>query len=70
MPGIDKETKVAASRRRQKTIRHKNNYLRCGFLKMLLQPGLIFSQVEYVDLTPALEREIFQRVQLGMALTT
>ncbi|KAJ7904596.1 hypothetical protein B0H14DRAFT_2327946, partial [Mycena olivaceomarginata] len=26
--------------------------------------------VEYVDLTPTMEREIFQRVQLGMALTT
>ncbi|KAJ6628698.1 hypothetical protein B0H10DRAFT_2160694 [Mycena sp. CBHHK59/15] len=26
--------------------------------------------VEYTDLTPAMEREIFQRVQLGMTLTT
>lgn len=44
----------------------------CGALlfKKPRQMFLFCDEVEYMALTPELEREIFQRVQLGMPLTT
>lgn len=40
-----------------------------GGYKLALAHIIIIILVEYVGLTPGYEREIFQRVQLGMTLT-
>ena len=59
-----------SARKFQKKFRRKTNHL---WLVISLMAGInlvhILFLVEYVGLTPGYEREIFQRVQLGMTLT-
>lgn len=71
LSGIDKAPTLTDTRPHKSRIRQQDNHLWLVSSNEAICLILICPfEVEYSGLSPATEREIFQRVQLGMPLTT